>query len=84
MARPRGLRISRKALDFMVAERRTSRADVCARAGISQQMLSDMVGAKRAGASMKTAAAVADALDCSIEMLFPELAGFAVRTEAVA
>lgn len=85
MARPRGLRLSRKALDFMVAERRITRADACARAGISQQMLSDMAGVKRAGASMKTAAALADALDCPIELLFPEAAGFVVAAaEAVA
>jgi DNA-binding Xre family transcriptional regulator len=82
MARPRGLRLNTSALNSLLAIRGLSRADAATAAAISPQMLSDMAGPKRAGASNKTAAALAAALGCEPGLLFPELVGF--TTEEVA
>jgi hypothetical protein len=77
--------INRRALDDLVVLRRTTRAALADQAGVSPQMLSDMANPiKRAGASPRTAGALADALGCSVETLFPEAAGFAAPDRAVA
>lgn len=76
MGRPRGLKLNRPALDDRLRDLSISKTELAQRAGISLQQLSDMYTAKRAGASPKTAAALADAARCSIGTLFPETEGY--------
>jgi transcriptional regulator with XRE-family HTH domain len=86
VGRPRGWILNRRAFEheFLRAQttHQVTRADVASAAGISAQMLGDLTGAKRAGASPKTAAALATALDCPVETLFPEAAGYGSPTLA--
>jgi DNA-binding Xre family transcriptional regulator len=78
MARPRGWKLNRSAFDDLLIKERTSKTEVACVAGLSPQMIGDMYGAKRAGASAKTARQLADALRCDVGTLFPEAAGFCV------
>lgn len=75
--------LNRRALDHELLRRRITRAELAAAAGISPQMLSDLGGlqrARRVNASMATASAIAAALECPVETLFPEAAGFIAPT----
>ena len=78
MGRPRGWRISRSALDDLLVIRRMSRIELAVAAGVSPQMIGDLTGAKRAGASIRTARQLADALRVDVATLFPEAEGFEV------
>lgn len=78
MGRPKGWRLNRAALDDRLVELRISKTELATLAGISPQLLGDMYGVKRAGASPKTAAALADAARCSVGTLFPETEGYAI------
>lgn len=76
MGRPRGWILNRKPYEFALVQRGISRAELAQQAGISAQMLSDLASSKRAGASPRTANALAAILECPVELLFPEAAGF--------
>lgn len=76
MARPRGWKISRKTLELLLVQSGMTRSDLSAKSGVSQQQISDMTSFKRAGASVRTAAAIADALGCDVEVVFPEAEGY--------
>lgn len=80
MGRPKGLALNRRAFDHELQRWQLAtggtKADLAAECNLSAQMLGDMTGVKRAGASPKTAAALASALSCPVETLFPEVAGF--------
>lgn len=88
MGRPRGWIINRKAFEHELlrfqAAGRGGRVDITRAAGISPQMLGDLTGVRRAGASPRTAAAIAAALECPVETLFPEAAGFGAPDSSVA
>jgi len=80
MGRPRGWKLNRRAFDHELLRaqvaRQATRSDIATAAGISAQMLADLTSAKRAGASPRTAIALAEALECPVETLFPQAAGF--------
>lgn len=81
MARPKGLRLSRPALEDMLEVRRVSMTDVAAKAGIALTTLSGLAqGDHRAG--WGTIDKIASALDCHAETLFPEMVFSDLRESA--
>lgn len=81
MGRPRGWQLSKNTFDDLLVIRRLSRTELAEQAEVSPQMLGDLYGKKRAGASIKTARALASVLDVSVETLFPEAEGFGPLTQ---
>lgn len=77
MGRPRGWALNRRAFEHQLVARRTTKTEIAVVAGVSLQMLGDLAGGKRrTGASPRVATALAEAMECPVEMLFPEAAGF--------
>lgn len=70
------MHLNRSAFDFALAMRGMNKTEVADAAGKNLSFISDLTYG-RYGASAPTAKAIADALRCPIDMLFPEQAGFA-------
>lgn len=90
MARPRGFRLNRPALQDLLYAKGMTQADAANVAGIAEQTLSQVVNG--GGASMRTVQALVGGLGCDAATLFPEFGNFerkeihlpAVNAEAVA
>lgn len=80
MARPRGLRLSRKALDDVLVLKRLTMTEAASMCDLGLTTLSNLATSTR-GASMTTVRALSEGLNVSAETLFPELAGFELRTQ---
>lgn len=85
MARPRGATLNRDAFEDMLIVRAASRTSVAEAADIALSTLSGMAHPTNpSGASLAVAVRLAQALNCRVGTLFPELAGkVAPEAEAV-
>lgn len=72
MPRPKGYRISRPALLDLLEARRLSLTELAAFSGVKLATLSGLAHSNH-NASVTTVEALASALSCSAETLFPEL-----------
>lgn len=79
MARPRGYRLSRPALDDLLVLKRLTMTEAAAASGIGLTTLSNLATGDR-GASMTTVRALSEGLNVAAETLFPELLFAELRT----
>jgi transcriptional regulator with XRE-family HTH domain len=75
MARPKGFRLSRTALQDLLDAKGILMTEAASVSGVPLTTLSGLAQGGR-GASIKTARRLAEGIACSAETLFPELAGF--------
>lgn len=81
MARPKGLRLNRFALDDILTAKRLTMTEAAARSGVALTTLSGLAhGDHRA--SFRTIEALAQGIGCSAETLFPELVFTELREAA--
>lgn len=77
------MHLNRAAFDFALETRGMTKTEVAEAADKNLSFISDLAYG-RYGASAPTAKAIADALRCPIDMLFPEQAGFSAPERAAA
>jgi transcriptional regulator with XRE-family HTH domain len=82
MARPRGYRLNRPALEAVLTLRHLTMTEGADLAGMTIKTVSNLAAGRRA--SMTTVRRLAEGRAVPPEALFPELAGFEVRQREVA